>query len=98
MYAFLIPFYTLFPAALVDQKYWYLPGSIYILGFPMLKLWIGRTGWGKKIGTSMGSGNSRGGGWSGWSSGSSGSSWGSGGGGFSGGGGSFGGGGSSGSW
>lgn len=97
LYAFLIPFYTLFPAALVDEKYWYLPGSIYMLGFPMLKVWIARTGWGKKIGKNMGSGSSRGGGWGGWSSG--GSSWGgSSGGGFSGGGGSFGGGGSSGSW
>jgi uncharacterized protein len=98
LYAFLIPFYTLFPAALVDEKYWYLPGSIYLLGFPVLKLWIARTSWGKKIGKNIGSGtSSRGGGWSSWSSG--GSSWGSGsGGGFSGGGGSFGGGGSSGSW
>ena len=99
LYAFLIPFYTLFPAALVGEKYWYLPGSIYMLGFPALKLWIGRTGWGKKIGKNMGGGTSgAGGGWSSWSSG--GSSWGSGssGGGFSGGGGSFGGGGSSGSW
>lgn len=91
LYAFLIPFYTLFPAALVSEKNWYVPGLIYILAFPPLKLLVGRTGWGKKIGTSMGSGTSGGGGWSSWSSGSSG-------GGFSGGGGSFGGGGSSGSW
>lgn len=97
LYAFLIPFYSVFPAVLVDEKYWYLPGLIYILGFPPLKLWVGRTGWGKKIGTNMGSGSSRGGGFGGWSSGGSG--WGgSSGGGFSGGGGSFGGGGSSGRW
>jgi len=92
LYAFLIPFFTLFPAILVSEKNWYLPGLIYILGFPPLKLLVGRTDWGKKIGTNMGSGTSTRGGWGGWSSG------GSSGGGFSGGGGSFGGGGSSGSW
>lgn len=92
LFAFLIPFYTLFPMFLVSEKNWYIPGLIYILGFPPLKLLVGRTAWGKKIGTNMGGGTSGGGGWSSWSSG------GSGGGGFSGGGGSFGGGGSSGSW
>jgi len=96
LYAFLIPFYTIFPAILVSQQNWYMPGAIYILGFPFLKLWVGKTKWGKKMGRTMGS-SSGGSGWSGWSSGgSSGSS--SSGGGFSGGGGSFGGGGSSGSW
>ena len=97
LYAFLIPFYSIFPAILVSEKNWFLPGLIYILGFPPLKLLAGRSAWGKKIGTNMGSGSSGGGGWSSWTSG--GSSWGgSSGGGFSGGGGSFGGGGSSGSW
>lgn len=94
LFAFLIPFYTLFPMFLVSEKNWYIPGLIYILGFPPLKLLMGRTSWGKKIGKNMGGGTSGAGGWSSWSSGGSGSS----GGGFSGGGGSFGGGGSSGSW
>jgi uncharacterized protein len=92
LYAFLIPFFSIFPAILVSEKSWYLPGLIYILGFPPLKLLVGRTSWAKKVGTNMGSGSSGSGGWSSWSSG------GSSGGGFSGGGGSFGGGGSSGSW
>lgn len=96
LFAFLIPFYTLFPMFLVSEKNWYIPGLIYILGFPPLKLLVARTAWGKKVGKNMGGGTSGGGGWSSWSSG--GSSWGSSGGGFSGGGGSFGGGGSSGSW
>jgi uncharacterized protein len=97
LYGFLIPFYSIFPAILVSEKNWFIPGLIYILAFPPLKLLVGRTGWGKKMGTNMGSGTSGGGGWSSWSSGGSG--WGgSSGGGFSGGGGSFGGGGSSGSW
>jgi len=98
LYGFLIPFYTLFPAILVSEKNWYVPGLIYILGFPPLKLLVGRSSWGKKIGKSMGQGSSgSGSGWSSWSSGGSGWSSGSSGG-FSGGGGSFGGGGSSGSW
>jgi uncharacterized protein len=73
----------------------------YVVGFPILKLLIGKSAWGKRIMKKMGSnsGGRSGGGWSsgsGWSSGGGGFS--SGGGGFSGGGGSFGGGGSSGSW
>jgi uncharacterized protein len=95
IYAFLIPFYSIFPAFLVPDKYWYLPGSLYVLIFPFIKLWIGNTSWGKRTGKSMGSGS--GGSWS--SGRSSSSSWSSGGGSsFSGGGGSFGGGGSSGGW
>jgi len=94
IYAFLIPFYSIFPAFLVPDKYWYLPGSLYILIFPFIKLWVGKTSWGKRTGKSMSSGSG-----GSWSSGSSSSSWSSGGGSsFSGGGGSFGGGGSSGGW
>lgn len=98
LYAFLIPFYTLFPAAiLMDENNWYIPGLIYILGFPPLKIWVSKTGWGKRLSEKMNQGSSTGkSGWGGWSSGSGWSS--GGGGGFSGGGGSFGGGGSSGSW
>lgn len=97
LYAFLIPFYTLFYIPLMNSDSWYVPGLTYILGFPILKLWVNRTRWGKNIAKKMMSGSSSGGG--GWSSSGSGSSWGSSsGGGFSGGGGSFGGGGSSGSW
>jgi uncharacterized protein len=95
LYAFLIPFFTLFPAILVSESMWYVPGLIYILGFPPLKIFLNRTSWGKNLAEKVGSGSSSGGGgWSNWSSGG----WSSGGGGFSGGGGSFGGGGSSGSW
>jgi uncharacterized protein len=95
IYVFLIPFYTIFPIMAVGTKYWYLPGSIYLIAFPILKILFGKSTWGQKISKGMSSGSSTGG----WSSGG-GSSWGSGGGGsgFSGGGGSFGGGGSSGSW
>jgi uncharacterized protein len=96
IYVFLIPFYTLFPIIAVGTKYWYLPGSIYLIAFPVLKVLFGKSAWGQKIGKGMSSGSSSGR----WSSGS-GSGWSSGGGGgssFSGGGGSFGGGGSSGSW
>lgn len=107
LYAFLIPFYALFP--------WIVLGGIgglmllifYIVLFPIARHLVSRSKWAKTL-TSSKSSNSRrsgkswstGSGWSSgsssssssWSSGSSGSS------GFSGGGGSFGGGGSSGSW
>jgi uncharacterized protein len=95
MYVFLIPFYTLFPLIVIPWDIWYVPGLSYILIFPILKVLVGRSAWGQRVGKSM---NSGGGGGSyssssgsSWSSGSSGSS-------FSGGGGSFGGGGSSGGW
>ena len=95
LYLFLIPFYAIFPVIAVGSKYWYAPISAYLILFPILRLWIGKTGWGKRISKNMSSGSgSSGGGWS-----SGGSGWSSGGGSsFSGGGGSFGGGGSSGSW
>lgn len=93
LYAFLMPFYAAFPTAL-----WGAPGAImipiWILGFPIAKLVLGRTSAGKSFlaahpglatfATSSGTSGSGGG----WSSG----------GGFSGGGGSFGGGGASSSW
>lgn len=99
MYAFLIPFYTLFPLIVIPLDIWYVPGLAYMVLFPILKLLVGRSDWGKKINKKMysGTGSSSGGS----SSRSSSSSWGSSsssGSSFSGGGGSFGGGGSSGGW
>ena len=99
MYFFLLPFYGLFPMAPFNENYWYVPFGIYALGFPFLKMWVGKTAWAKKIGQGTGSSGGSGSSWgSGWGSSSSGSSWSSGGSSFSGGGGSFGGGGSSGGW
>ncbi|HMV07850.1 MAG TPA: TPM domain-containing protein [Cyclobacteriaceae bacterium] len=97
LYAFLTPFYALFPHVAVGYK-----GGVgiliaYIIGYPILRTIFKRKGWQDESSNNRGSG---GGGWSsgsGWFSSGGGSSWG-GGGGFSGGGGSFGGGGSSGSW
>lgn len=105
LYAFLIPFYAVFPSFVLSADGGYVTFLTYIIGFPILKASLGRTAWGKRMSSKMkssgGSGGS-GGGWSsgsGWSGGSSGGSSGGGfGGGFSGGGGGFGGGGSSGSW
>lgn len=102
MYLFLIPFFSIFPAFVFPGHLWYLPGILYIIGFPIIKWLVNQTAWGKKVSKNFDVGRSSGGGSSsrsggGWSSGSS-SSWGSGGSSFSGGGGSFGGGGSSGSW
>ncbi|NOS94301.1 MAG: YgcG family protein [Cyclobacteriaceae bacterium] len=96
LYAFLTPFYAVFQGLLFS---WWLFGG-YLIVYPLLRLWIVKSG--KKLlkwespsgGGSSGSGSSWSSGGSDWSSSSSSSSSSS----FSGGGGSFGGGGSSGSW
>ena len=98
LYAFLIPFYAIFPMAVAGINSGFSVLIVYVIAFPLLKILLPKTAWGKRMtmkggGTGGGWRWSSGGGWSGgggWSSG--------GGGGFSGGGGSFGGGGSSGSW
>ena len=63
MYAFLIPFYTLFPLIVIPWDIWYVPGLAYIIIFPILKLLVGRSQWGKNISKKMnfGSGSSGGG-------------------------------------
>lgn len=94
VYAFLIPFYAVFPMVVLGPTVALTVTMVYIIGFPILKLFLGRTGWAKKMEKKMATSGGRGGGWSS----SSGRSGGSSSGGFSGGGGSFGGGGSSGSW
>ncbi|MBN8576116.1 MAG: TPM domain-containing protein [Cytophagales bacterium] len=101
MYLFLIPFFSIFPAFVFPAKWWFVPGLLFIIGFPIIKWLVNQTAWGKKLAKKFAEGGSGGSG-GGWSSGSSwgsssSSSWG-GGSSFSGGGGSFGGGGSSGSW
>lgn len=96
LYGFLMVFFATFPMVIFGFQGGITTLITYAIGFPILKLIIGSTRWGKNISKNMknSSGGRSGGGWSsgsGWSSGG-------GGGGFSGGGGSFGGGGSSGSW
>ncbi|MBP9924490.1 MAG: TPM domain-containing protein [Cyclobacteriaceae bacterium] len=100
MYAFLIPFFAIFPALVFPLNLWYVPGLSFIIIFPIIKWLTMRSAWGKKMGKTMASGGTGSGSSSGGSSSSS-SSWSSGsssGSSFSGGGGSFGGGGSSGGW
>lgn len=104
LYIFLIPFYALFPLIIVGTNGVVGILIAYLIVFPLLKLLLPKTVWGKKAAKGFtGSGGPGGGTWSagsgrgGWSGGF-GSSGRSSGGGFSGGGGSFGGGGSSGSW
>jgi len=102
LYLFLIPFWATFPIIVVGTKGTLVIFLIYIVGYPIVKLYLRTTPWFKKAkkdlrtkgkasigGFSFSSGSSGGS----WSSGSSSSS-----GGFSGGGGSSGGGGASGSW
>ena len=99
LYAFLLPFWGVFPPATLGSTVGLPMFGLYAIGMPIAKILLARTAWGKKFtkkfGGSMRSGKG-GGGWSSWSSGGSSSS--SGGSSFSGGGGSFSGGGSSGSW
>lgn len=104
LYAFLIPFHGAPGLILAEETGWpigYVFFALYLLGFPIFKIILARTAFGKKMATKMAT-SSRGGSWSsgGWtfSSGGGGGGWSSGGSSFSGGGGSFGGGGSSGSW
>ena len=99
LYAFLIPFYAAFPMIALGTTGGFSVLAFYVIGFPIVKLMLGRTEWGKRIAKKMTTANRSGGrGWSGGSGWSSGGGGGRSSGGFSGGGGSFGGGGSSGSW
>ncbi|WP_232373900.1 TPM domain-containing protein [Leptospira chreensis] len=100
VFFFLLVFFQWVPSIFYGFYGWVFCNSIYIIGFPFVRLTRNRISWVKAISDKISnsvvysSGSSSGGGWSsGGGSSSSGSS-----GGFSGGGGSFGGGGSSGSW
>jgi uncharacterized protein len=91
LYLFLMLFYFAFSGVVAGEKVGRLIFFFYVIGFPILKIYLNRhPKWKHKMMKWSGGG----GGWGGGSSGG----WSSGGGGFSGGGGSFGGGGSSGSW
>ncbi len=100
LYVFLMPFYFSFPAAAFGQTAGLGALGLWVIGFPLLRAWIG-TEAGSKVIRRGWFPTSGGGGWSSdrWS-GRGGGGWSGGGfsGGFSGGGGSFGGGGASGSW
>jgi uncharacterized protein len=94
LYLFLFPFLFGFPGALLGPKWGLIIVVVWLVGFPLLRTLIWRTGFGKDLRESHPT-------WTTWSS--SGGGWSSGGGssfggGFSGGGGSFGGGGASGGW
>ena len=102
LYAFLIPFYATFPMIILGVNGGMTALATYVIGFPILKMILLKTPWGRRMAKNAGTSQTKGRGWSsssGWFGSSGGwSSGGSSGGGFSGGGGSFGGGGSSGSW
>jgi len=97
LYAFLIPFWAMFPIAIVGVRGALFVLGTYVVGYPIVKLILSRTAWYEKAARDLkAKGTASVGGFTFASGGSSGSS--SGGGGFSGGGGSSGGGGASGSW
>lgn len=91
LYLFLIPFWASFPMVILGMDLALKLLAAYLIGYPLLRLYLPRTELGKSLAKGLASGRGRGGGYS---SGSSGGSSG----GFSGGGGSFGGGGASGGW
>jgi uncharacterized protein len=103
-YAFLIPFYAIFPMAVLGFSTGLIGLIIYLVGFPLVRMFLARTPWwqgiAKKLKSSSGGSNGSSSGWSSsnWSSGDSSDSSSSSNSDFSGGGGSFDGGGSSGSW
>jgi uncharacterized protein len=98
LYAFLIPFWAMFPIAIVGVRGALVILGAYVVGYPVAKLILSRTAWYEKAARDLKTkGSASVGGFTFASGGSSGSSSG-GGGGFSGGGGSSGGGGASGSW
>jgi uncharacterized protein len=97
LYVFLIPFWAMFPIVVIGVKATVVLLGVYLIGYPVAKLWLARQPWYMKAAAELKStGSTTVGGMVISSGGSSSSS--SGGGSFSGGGGSSGGGGASGSW
>lgn len=98
LYFFLIPFWAMFPIIVLGTGGAFILFICYLIGFPIIKLFVRKTKWYSKAVKSLKSkGRASIGGFT-FSSGGSGSGWSSGGSSFSGGGGSSGGGGASGSW
>lgn len=98
LYIFLIPFWAMFPIVVLGTRGAFILFIIYLVGFPVIKLFISRTAWYKKARKDLRKkGRASIGGFR-FSSGGSGRSWSSSSSSFSGGGGSSGGGGASGSW
>jgi len=98
LYFFLIPFWATFPIIILGSDGAFNCFIAYLIGFPVTKLFLRKTGWYKKAHKDLRTkGRASIGGFS-IRSGGSGRSWSSGGSSFSGGGGSSGGGGASGSW
>jgi uncharacterized protein len=99
LYVFLIPFWAMFPIAVVGTRGALVLLGIYVIGYPIAKLILSRSAWYHKAAQDLKTkGSASVGGFVLSSGGSSGSSSSGNGGGFSGGGGSSGGGGGSGSW
>ncbi len=93
LFVFLIPFWISFPNWILGPTFGMVPFIIYVIGFIAMKIWLSKSGHGKKLSKKWAMAGASGSGWS-----SRSGSFSGGGGSFSGGGGSFSGGGSSGSW
>lgn len=103
LYVFLLPFWSSFPLAIFDVPLGYAFPLAWLVGFPIVKRLIAKSGWGERLAKQWkpmvmtGGRKGRSGGWT-FGGGGGFSGGGFSGGGFSGGGGGFGGGGSSGGW
>src|SRR5688572_18478827 len=53
LYAFLIPFYAAFPMVILGTSAGLGVLGTYVLGFPILKILLGKTGWGKEMAKKM---------------------------------------------
>ncbi len=98
LYVFLIPFWAMFPIIVIGPQATVGLLALYVVGYPIAKLWLSRQPWYAKAAADLKSKGTATIGGMVITSGGSSSSSGGGGGGFSGGGGSSGGGGASGSW
>src|SRR4029453_9917186 len=98
LYVFLIPFWAMFPIIIIGPKATVGLLALYVVGYPIAKLWFARQPWYAKAAADLKTKGTATIGGMVITSGGSSSSGSSGGGGFSGGGGSSGGGGASGSW
>lgn len=61
VYAFLIPFYAIFPMIILSEKGGIAALSTYVIGFPILKAIVSKTAWGKRMASKAGAGQTKGG-------------------------------------
>ncbi|MDH4070024.1 MAG: TPM domain-containing protein, partial [Ignavibacteria bacterium] len=64
LFVFLIPFWISFPAWILGPTIGWIPFVLYFVGFILIKIWLAKTGRGKKIAKKWTTMSASGGGWS----------------------------------